>query len=111
MFQYESEIWVSRNLSIPDHEVSTDWVLNHFSLPKRELRVLIKEGFVIPTEREGQEFFDSSALKMIALILVLKRDMGVNLAGIEIILHLKKQIHWHISRTHGRNRISEWEDG
>lgn len=110
MFHYESEIWVSRNLSIPDHEVSTDWVLQHFSLPRRELRVLVKEGFVTPVEKEGQEFFDSSALKTIALVLVLRREMGVNLAGIEIILHLKKQIHWHLSRSHRRTGNPDWED-
>lgn len=93
------DYWSSRNLSIPEQEVSSDWILETFSLRRKELRTMVEEGFIFPFRREGKDFYDSRAIKTIAFILVLKRQMGVNMAGIEIILHLKKQIHWHMSQT------------
>ena len=100
----ESDFWSSHDLFIPEQEVPAGWILETFSLPLRELHVMVKEGFVSPVRREGEEYFDSTAVKTIAFILVLKRQMGVNMAGIEIILHLRKQIHWHLSRNRPRIR-------
>ena len=107
MHREDFDYWSSRSLNIPEQDVPSDWVLETFSLRRKELRTMVDEGFISPFRREGKEFYDSTAIKTIAFILVLKRQMGVNMAGIEIILHLKKQIHWHISQTRKITRSSD----
>ena len=103
----EFDFWSSRDLIIPEHDVTSDWILETFSLRSQELRIMVDEGFVFPCRKEGKYFYDSTAVKTIAFILVLKRQMGVNMAGIEIILHLKKQIHWHLSQARKRNHLHD----
>ena len=96
--RFDPVYWEPGGIPVPDHEVSLEWLERTFSVSPKEIRLLVREGFVNPTSREGEDFFDPVSIRKIAFILVLKRNMGVNMAGIEIILNLKSQLHWHISR-------------
>ncbi len=61
-------------------------------LSPKTLRVWIEEGLVAP-QREGRRYlFDENDLKRLLLIRRLRDDLGVNLAGIDIILQLLDRI-------------------
>ncbi len=60
-----------------------------------ELELWEREEFIVPAEesnRAGELLYDSSALKRARLIRTLSEELDVNLAGIEVILHLLDQI-------------------
>ncbi|MHB1286028.1 MAG: chaperone modulator CbpM [Leptospirales bacterium] len=101
MTRFDPIYWEPSDVPVPEHDVSLEWVERTFSVSEREIRVLVREGFVSFAPHEGEKFFEPVSIRKIAFILALKRDMGVNLAGIEIILNLKNQLHWHISRFKG----------
>lgn len=53
----------------------------------------VELGFVEPVEMSGdQYFFSDSSIARIRRICRLRRDLGVNINGIDIILHLLDQI-------------------
>jgi chaperone modulatory protein CbpM len=60
-----------------------------------ELALWEHEEFIVPaveSNRIGERLYDSSALKRARLIRTLTEELDVNLAGIEIILHLLDQM-------------------
>ena len=58
------------------------------------LRQYEREGLLKPSRTEGRmRLYSQRDIDKLKVILVLARDMGVNLAGIDIILQLKEQIH------------------
>ncbi|MHB1606553.1 MAG: chaperone modulator CbpM [Leptospirales bacterium] len=107
MTRFEAAYWEPGGGAVPDHDVTLEWVEQTFSITSKEIRLLVREGFVDLTSREGKDFFDPTTVRKIAFILALKRNMGVNMAGIEIILNLKSQLHWHITRF---NRTGDHPD-
>jgi len=61
-------------------------------LSPRTLKVWIEEGLIEP-QREGRRYlFDENDLKRLLLIRRLRDELGVNLAGIDIILQLLDRI-------------------
>jgi len=58
------------------------------------LRQYEREGLLKPSRTQGRmRLYSQRDLDRLKVILTLARDMGVNLAGIDIILQLKEQIH------------------
>lgn len=109
MIRFDPIYWEPSDVSVPDHDVSLEWVEKTFSVSEREIRVLVREGFVNYAPRGKEKFFEPVSIRKIAFILALKREMGVNMAGIEIILNLKTQLHWHISRFKGEGNPSDFQ--
>ena len=58
------------------------------------LRFYEKKGLVRPGRTEGQtRMYSEEDLEDIARLLRLTRDLGVNLAGVEIILKMRRRMH------------------
>ncbi len=57
------------------------------------LRQYEREGLIKPSRTEGKmRLYSQKDIDRLKLILSLVRDLGVNLAGVEIILQLKEEI-------------------
>ncbi|MBK2000209.1 helix-turn-helix transcriptional regulator [Campylobacter sp. 2018MI35] len=64
------------------------------SIHPQTLRQYEREGLVEPSRTDGKiRLYSQRDIDRIKLILRLTRDMGVNLAGVDVILKLKNQIH------------------
>ena len=69
-------------------------VARRFDIHPQTLRVYEREGLLSPERSEGNtRLYAREDIERLQTILNLTRDMGVNLAGVEVILRLKKQIH------------------
>jgi MerR family transcriptional regulator/heat shock protein HspR len=78
------------------------WVAERYNIHPQTLRLWEREGLIQPTRSRGNtRLFDEAACERLETILALTRDMGVNLAGVEIILNLKEQI----QRLQTENRV------
>jgi MerR family transcriptional regulator/heat shock protein HspR len=64
-----------------------------YNIHPQTLRLYEREGLLKPSRSEGNtRLYSDEDLKQLELILNLSRDLGVNLAGIEIILNMRKKI-------------------
>lgn len=69
------------------------WVACRYDIHPQTLRLYEREGLLQPTRSEGNtRLYDNEACERLEFILTLTRDMGVNLAGVEVILGMKQQI-------------------
>lgn len=69
------------------------WVAEKYNVHPQTLRLWEREGLLKPTRSRGNtRLFDEEACEQLESILTLTRDLGVNLAGVDIILNLKQQI-------------------
>ena len=69
------------------------WVAEKYNVHPQTLRLWEREGLIRPTRSQGNtRLYDDEACEQLEAILTLTRDLGVNLAGVEIILNLKGQI-------------------
>ncbi len=65
-------------------------VASKYSIHPQTLRLYEREGLLVPSRTKGNtRFYTDEDLKKLEFILNLSRDMGVNLAGIEIIYNMK----------------------
>lgn len=68
-------------------------VAQRFDIHPQTLRLYEREGLLIPTRTKGNtRVYTDRDLEKLEFILVLTREMGVNLAGIEIILNMRKKM-------------------
>jgi MerR family transcriptional regulator/heat shock protein HspR len=52
-----------------------------------------REGLLRPARTEGNtRLYDADTIERLEIILTLTRDLGVNLAGVEVILHMKERM-------------------
>jgi MerR family transcriptional regulator/heat shock protein HspR len=56
------------------------------------LRLYEREGFVKPTRVNRQRVYSDRDLERLNLIIELTRDLGVNRAGVDIILRMRSQL-------------------
>src|SRR6266496_1586217 len=64
-----------------------------FGIHPQTLRLYEREGLLRPVRTEGNtRLYDSDTIERLEIILTLTRDLGVNLAGVEVILHMKEKI-------------------
>jgi MerR family transcriptional regulator/heat shock protein HspR len=69
------------------------WVAEKYSVHPQTLRLWEREGLLRPTRSRGNtRLYDQESCERLEMILTLTRDLGVNLAGVDIILNLKEQI-------------------
>lgn len=68
-------------------------VANTYGIHAQTLRLYEREGLLTPSRSEGNtRFYTDADLQRLELILNLTRDMGVNLAGVEIILNMREKM-------------------
>ncbi|EDH3273873.1 heat shock transcriptional regulator HspR [Campylobacter jejuni] len=64
------------------------------SIHPQTLRQYEREGLIEPSRTDGKiRLYSQRDIDRIKLILCLTRDMGINLAGVDVILKLKNQLH------------------
>jgi MerR family transcriptional regulator/heat shock protein HspR len=65
-------------------------VASKYNIHPQTLRLYEREGLLVPSRSKGNtRMFSEDDLKKLEFILNLTREMGVNLAGIEIIMNMK----------------------
>lgn len=68
-------------------------VARMFNIHPQTLRLYEREGLLKPSRSEGNtRLYSDEDLQRLEIILNLSRDLGVNLAGIEIILNMRNKI-------------------
>ena len=69
------------------------WVAEKYNVHPQTLRLWEREGLLRPTRSRGNtRLYDEDTCERLETILTLTRDLGVNLAGVDIVLNLKQQI-------------------
>ena len=68
-------------------------VAQKYSIHPQTLRLYEREGLLKPSRTEGNtRLYSEEDLEQLETILALTRDLGVNLAGVEIILNMRRKI-------------------
>ena len=68
-------------------------VAKMYGIHPQTLRLYEREGLLAPSRSEGNtRLYSTEDLKHLELILNLIRDLGVNLAGVEVILNMRTKI-------------------
>jgi MerR family transcriptional regulator/heat shock protein HspR len=69
------------------------WVAERYNVHPQTLRLWEREGLLQPARSRGNtRLYDETTCEQLETILTLTRDLGVNLAGVEIILNLRRQV-------------------
>ena len=64
-----------------------------FNIHPQTLRLYEREGLLRPSRSEGNtRCYTDEDLRRLELILNLTRELGVNLAGVEVVLNMRKKI-------------------
>jgi MerR family transcriptional regulator/heat shock protein HspR len=68
-------------------------VAERYDIHPQTLRLYEREGLIKPTRSAGNtRLYDEEAIRRLEIILALTRDLGVNLAGVEVILNMKERM-------------------
>jgi len=68
-------------------------VAERFDIHPQTLRLYEREGLIEPKRSSGNtRLYDEETLHRLEAILTLTRDLGVNLAGVEVILNMRAQL-------------------
>jgi MerR family transcriptional regulator/heat shock protein HspR len=64
-----------------------------YNIHPQTLRLYEREGLIRPSRSEGNtRLYSEEDLRKLELVLNLIRDLGVNLAGVEVILNMREKI-------------------
>ena len=68
-------------------------VSQRYGIHPQTLRLYEREGLLTPSRTEGNtRLYSDEDLEQLETILTLTRDLGVNLAGVEIILNMRRKM-------------------
>ena len=68
-------------------------VAEQYNIHPQTLRLYEREGLLAPSRSEGNtRLYTDDDLERLEIILKLTRDLGVNLAGVEIILNMREKM-------------------
>jgi len=68
-------------------------VAQRYNIHPQTLRLYEREGLLKPSRTEGNtRLYSEDDLEQLETILALTRDLGVNLAGVEIILNMRRKM-------------------
>jgi MerR family transcriptional regulator, heat shock protein HspR len=68
-------------------------VAKRFGVHPQTLRLYEREGLIRPARSSGNtRLYDTETVERLEIILTLTRELGVNLAGVEVILDLKSRL-------------------
>jgi MerR family transcriptional regulator/heat shock protein HspR len=75
----------------PFYHISS--VAEMYGIHPQTLRLYEREGLLAPSRSEGNtRLYSAEDLKRLEIILNLIRDLGVNLAGVEVVLNMRSKI-------------------
>ncbi len=78
----------------PDGTVMISVIAERYNIHPQTLRLYEREGLIKPIRSAGNtRLYGMDQIRKLELILALTRDLGVNLAGVEVILNLQSAIH------------------
>ncbi|MEM8994391.1 MAG: MerR family transcriptional regulator [Acidobacteriota bacterium] len=68
-------------------------VAERFDIHPQTLRLYEREGLIRPARSSGNtRLFDDECLAQLEIVLTLTRELGVNLAGVEVILNMRDRM-------------------
>jgi MerR family transcriptional regulator/heat shock protein HspR len=68
-------------------------IAERYNIHPQTLRLYEREGLIKPVRTSGNtRLYGLDEIKKLELILTLTRDLGVNLAGVDVILHMKQRM-------------------
>jgi MerR family transcriptional regulator/heat shock protein HspR len=68
-------------------------VAKAYGIHPQTLRLYEREGFLRPSRTDGNtRLYSEEDLRQLELILNLTRDLGVNLAGVEVVLNMRRKM-------------------
>ncbi len=68
-------------------------VAERFDIHPQTLRLYEREGLIKPTRSSGNtRLYDDETLARLEIVLTLTRELGVNLAGVEVVLNMREQM-------------------
>lgn len=68
-------------------------VAEQYGIHPQTLRLYERQGLLSPARSAGNtRLFDEDSIERLEAILTLTRDLGVNLAGVEVILRLREEM-------------------
>ena len=68
-------------------------VAQRYNIHPQTLRLYEREGLLKPSRTDGNtRLYSQADLEQLETILILTRDLGVNLAGVEIILNMRQKM-------------------
>ena len=75
----------------PYYHISS--VAKMYNIHPQTLRLYEREGLLAPSRSQGNtRLYSSEDLRRLEIILNLIRDLGVNLAGVEVVLNMREKI-------------------
>jgi MerR family transcriptional regulator/heat shock protein HspR len=77
-----------------DGNVMISVIAERYNIHPQTLRLYEREGLIKPIRSSGNtRLYGQDEIRKLEMILALTRDLGVNLAGVEVILNLQNAIH------------------
>ena len=68
-------------------------ISRRYGIHPQTLRLYEREGLIRPDRTEGNtRLYGPSTIERLEIVLTLIRDLGVNLAGVEVILNMKERM-------------------
>src|SRR5882724_8157227 len=68
-------------------------IARRFGVHPQTLRLYEREGLIRPARSTGNtRLYDQETVERLEMILTLTRDLGVNLAGVEVVLDLRSRL-------------------
>lgn len=81
-------------------------VAERFDIHPQTLRLYEREGLITPKRSDGNtRLYDEETLRRLEIVLTLTREMGVNLAGVEVVLNMREQMD---QMRHEMDRVLEY---
>ena len=76
-----------------DGYVMISIIAERYNIHPQTLRLYEREGLIKPARTSGNtRLYGVDEIKKLEMILTLTRDLGVNLAGVEVVLHLARMM-------------------
>ncbi len=77
-----------------DGYVMISIISERYNIHPQTLRLYEREGLIKPARTTGNtRLYGLDEIKKLEMILTLTRDLGVNLAGVEVVLQLARMMH------------------
>lgn len=68
-------------------------VAERFGIHPQTLRLYEREGLIRPARSSGNtRLYDEETVNRLEIVLTLTRELGVNLAGVEVVLNMREQM-------------------
>jgi len=68
-------------------------IAERYNIHPQTLRLYEREGLIKPTRTAGNtRLYGEDEIKKLEMILTLTRDLGVNLAGVEVVIQLQRMM-------------------